>query len=143
MVASRPIKVGSMDNQTDSGTNLLEKPVILLFSTRERIGNILNVALMQCNYRILLANTSYLAMIKTNQFLPDLVIVDITPNNTKDVLLVNRLQKSLRTRKIPILVVIPQTIRHFIEDAQKEIAQNKSEFPEENAIDVLEYPFNF
>ena len=132
-----------MDNQTDSGTNLLEKPVILLFSTRERIGNILNVALMQCNYRILLANTSYLAMIKTNQFLPDLVIVDITPNNTKDVLLVNRLQKSLRTRKIPILVVIPQTIRHFIEDAQKEIPQNKSDPSEETAIDVLEYPFNF
>ena len=90
-----------MDNQTDSGTNLLEKPVILLFSTRERIGNILNVALMQCNYRILLANTSYLAMIKTNQFLPDLVIVDITPNNTKDVLLVNRLQKSPAHKKDP------------------------------------------
>ena len=132
-----------MDKQTDSGVNFLEKPVILLFSTRERIGNILNVALMQCNYQILQANTSYLAMIKTNQFLPDLVIIDITPNNTKDVLLVNRLQKSLRTKKIPILVIIPKTIRHLIQDALKEDAQNKTDPAEETTIDVLEYPFNF
>jgi len=58
-------------------------------------------ALMQCNYQILQANTSYLAMIKANQFLPDLVIIDITPNNSKDVLLVNRLQKIFAHEKDP------------------------------------------
>lgn len=132
-----------MDKQTDPGASPAEKTMILLFSTRERVGNILTVALMQCNYRIIQANTSYLAMIKTNQFLPDLVIVDITPDNTKDVLLINRLQKSIRTRKIPILVIVPKTIRHLIEDTQKETANNKTDYQEKADLEVLEYPFNF
>jgi hypothetical protein len=49
-----------MEKPAESGTGVAEKSVILLFSTRERIANVLNVALMQCNYRILLANTSYI-----------------------------------------------------------------------------------
>ena len=118
------------------------KPVILLFSTRERIGDILNVALMQCNYRIINSNTPYLAMIKTNQFLPDLVIADITPNNTKDTLLISRLQKSFRTRRIPVLVVIPDSLQHCIDSIKKETAGETGEDCA-GAIHVLKYPFNF
>ena len=131
-----------MEKQSDSGVNSLEKSVILLFSNRERIATILSVALMQCNFRILLANTSYLAMIKTNQFLPDMVIIDITPNNTIDTLLVNRLQKSFRTKNIPLLVVIPKSIRHFLDEALKDAGKTRSDeaLP---AVSILEYPFNF
>jgi putative nucleotidyltransferase with HDIG domain len=131
-----------MEKPAESGANTLDKSVILLFSTRERIVNILNVALTQCNYRILLANTSYLAMIKTNQFLPDMVIIDITPNNTKDVLLVNRLKKSMRTKGIPILVIMPKTLRHFLSEAMSDGDPNEQK-GELAAISVLEYPFNF
>jgi HD-like signal output (HDOD) protein len=113
------------------------KPVILLFSTRERIGDILNVALMQCNYRIINSATPYLAMIKANQFLPDLIIADITPNNTKDTLLITRLEKSFRTKRIPILVVIPEAIQHLIEPLKKEAGDDPG------VIHVLEYPFTF
>jgi HD-like signal output (HDOD) protein/CheY-like chemotaxis protein len=113
------------------------KPVILLFSTRERIGDILNVALMQCNYRIINSDMPYLAMIKANQFLPDLIIADITPNNTKDTLLITRLQKSFRTKRIPVLVVIPVAIKHLLEPLKKEACEDAG------VIHVLEYPFNF
>jgi putative nucleotidyltransferase with HDIG domain len=119
-----------------------EKPVILLFSIRERIGDVLNVALMQCNYRIIQADTSYLAMIKANQFLPDLVIADITPNNTKDILLISRLQKSMRTKRIPVLIVVPSTVRHMINPLQKETGAHGTA-PTEGPIAILEYPFNF
>jgi HD-like signal output (HDOD) protein/DNA-binding response OmpR family regulator len=131
-----------MDKPSETGINALEKSVILLFSMRERIVNVLNVALMQCNYRIILANTSYLAMIKANQFLPDMVIIDITPNNTKDTLLVTRLKKSSRTKNIPILVIMPKTLRHFLDEAMKETEPDPvpSEAP---IVSMLEYPFNF
>lgn len=132
-----------MEKQTDSTVVAAEKSVILLFSMRERIANILSVALMQCNYRIIQANTSYLAMIKTNQFLPDVVICDITPNNTNDVLLITRLQKSLRTKNIPILVVIPKAVRGFIDEVTKQTAQPGGEPSSTPAVSVLEYPFNF
>ena len=131
-----------MEKTMESGVSATEKPVILLFSTRERIGSILNVALMQCNYRIIQANTSYLAMIKTNQFLPDMVIADITPNNTKDTLLINRLQKSLRTIRIPILVIVPKAIRNLIDPLQKENDPEKTAV-DEALVSVLEFPFNF
>jgi putative nucleotidyltransferase with HDIG domain len=131
-----------MDKPVESGTNVLEKSVILLFSMRERILSVLNVALMQCNYRILLANSSYLAMIKTNQFIPDMVIIDITPNNTKDVLLVSRLRKSIRTKNIPILAIMPRTLRHFLDESMRDGEPDASK-GETTGVSVLEYPFNF
>ncbi len=131
-----------MEKPSESGVTTLGKAVILLFSIRERIVNVLNVALTQCNYRILLANTAYLAMIKTNQFLPDMVILDITPNNTNDILIVRRLQKSLRTKNIPILVIIPKALRHFLDDSKKD-SESDTVKSFAHTINVLEYPFNF
>jgi putative nucleotidyltransferase with HDIG domain len=131
-----------MDKPAETGTGVLEKSVILLFSMRERIVNVLNVALMQCNYRIILANTSYLAMIKANQFLPDIVIIDITLNNTKDILLVNRLKKSTRTKSIPILVIMPKSLRHFLDETMPDIGGGAAR-GEAAGVSVLEYPFNF
>jgi HD-like signal output (HDOD) protein len=133
-------KEASKDASRDASRDAAKeasKPVILLFSTRERIGDILNVALMQCNYRIINSDMPYLAMIKANQFLPDLIIADITPNNTKDTLLITRLQKSFRTKRIPVLVVIPDAIKHLVEPLKKEAGEDAG------VIHILEYPFNF
>lgn len=117
-------------------------PLILLFSPRNRIRDILAIGLVQCNYRIILADSSHLALIKTNQFLPDLVILDITTDNTNDILLISRFQKSIRTRNIPILTIVPSAVRQMIdrirlEDTEKSIKENWG------VVHILEYPFNF
>jgi putative nucleotidyltransferase with HDIG domain len=132
-----------MDNTVSiSAKHQKGEKVLLLFTPRQRISDILNVALIQCDYKVLRAETSYLAMIKANQFLPDLIIVDITPNNTKDILLISRLQKSLRTKHIPILIIIPTNIKSTLESLQKDIKESKEE-KTEFITSVLEYPFNF
>ena len=86
-------------------------PLILIFSTRDNIREILTVGLLQYNYRITQANNSNVASLKANQFVPDLVIADITPKNAKDILMVNRLHHSERTRNTPLLAVVPRTIK--------------------------------
>ena len=113
------------------------KPAIVLFSVRERVRDILTVGLVQCDYRIIPADSSYLAAIKASQFLPDLIIIDITVNNTNDIHLITRLQKSLRTRSISVLVILPGTLRPLIQ----QIPVN----PEDQGgfCNIIEYPFNF
>ncbi|HAJ78151.1 MAG TPA: hypothetical protein DCO75_00135, partial [Fibrobacteres bacterium] len=133
----------AIDKQNDSDVNSVEKSVILLFSMRERICSVLSLALMQNNFTIIQAATSYLAMIKTNQFLPDMVIIDITPNNTSDVLLVNRIRKSVRTASIPVLVIIPAAIRHFLDEATKQPEPSSVDADAPATLYTLEYPFNF
>ncbi|MBD3390950.1 MAG: HDOD domain-containing protein [Chitinivibrionales bacterium] len=123
----------------DKGTG---GPLILLFSQRERIRDILTIGLTQCNYRMLLADTPYLAMIKANQFLPDLVIVDVTADNTKDLLIAARMRKSMRTKHIPLLVVIPKSIRELIERLHTQESE-RADRSDMGLIHVREYPFNF
>jgi hypothetical protein len=65
------------------------------------------------------------------------VVADITINNTKDVLLVARLRKSIRTRNVSILVVIPKDLRHVLDQAMAEHGD------ERGFVHVIEYPFNF
>jgi DNA-binding response OmpR family regulator len=80
------------------GTN--KGPLVLLFSPRERVRDILSVGLVQCNYQILQADTSYLASIKANQMLPKVVVIDVSSDNSKDILIAERLRKSLRSRNM-------------------------------------------
>ena len=117
-------------------------PLILLFSTRERIRDILTIGLMQCNYQVIRADSSYLAMIKINQFLPGLVIIDVTADNVRDLILIQRLQHSIRTRRIPVLIILPDAIRPMLD---KEIADCKKDScpGESSAICSLQYPFHF
>jgi PleD family two-component response regulator len=98
------------DQQGSSSGDARSGPFIIVFSPRERIRDILTVGLSQCNYRISSADTPYLAAIKASQFLPELLIADITASNTKDVLLINRMRKSVRTRHVSILVIIPTRV---------------------------------
>jgi len=118
------------------------RPLILLFTPRPRIRDILTVGLVQNDYQIAQADSSYLATVKAYQFLPDLVIADITANHTKDILIIPRLRKSLRTRNIGILVIIPKNLRDTLESILSINAGTSIDYPSET-IELLEYPFNF
>ena len=117
-------------------------PLILIFSVRERIRDILTVGLLQSHYRITQADNSNIASLKASQFVPDLIIADITSNNTKDILMVNRLQHLDRTRNMPLLAVVPRAIKQKLEkllDAKTDIEGTG----EDTRFYLIEYPFNF
>jgi len=117
-------------------------PLILIFSTRDNIREILTVGLLQYNYRITQANNSNVASLKANQFVPDLVIADITPKNAKDILMVNRLHHSERTRNTPLLAVVPRTIKEKLEKVLNAKADLEGS-PDNALFFLIEYPFNF
>ncbi len=117
-------------------------PLILIFSTRERIRDILSVGLLQYQYRITQADNSNVASLKASQFVPDLVIADITANNTKDILMVNRLQHSERTRSTPLLAVVPRAIKEKLEQILNAKAGLEGT-PDNAQFFLIEYPFNF
>lgn len=117
-------------------------PLILIFSSRERIRDILSVGLIQCHYRITQATNSHIASLKASQFAPDLIIADITANNTNDILMVNRLKNSERTKNTPFLAIVPNAIKTNLEN----IVKAKSDNPETTKdlpFYLIEYPFNF
>ena len=112
-------------------------PLIVLFSPRERVRDILAVGLSQCEYRVIPADSGYLASIKANQFLPDLLIIDLTINNTRDVLVVTRLRRAIRTRGVSVLIVVPKDLRPLLEQTLNEMTTDKG------LIYAIEYPFHF
>lgn len=116
-------------------------PVILLFSPRQRIESVLTAGLMQFHYRIISANTSYIAAIKATQFVPDIILLDFTPFNIKDFLIVPRLQRAERSRNIPILLIMQPELIAQVENIQK---SHKDSIAEQSAIiQILSYPFQF
>jgi HD-like signal output (HDOD) protein len=117
-------------------------PLVLLYSPRRRIRDILTVGLTQHDYHIIQAELSYLATVKAYQFLPDLVIIDITAGHAKDVLLIPRLRRSGRTRHVSILVIAPRDLRGCIDALLAESGDSGISIPSDG-IDILEYPFNF
>lgn len=123
-----------MDN-----TKKNKDPLILIFSPRSRIRDILSVGFIQCHYKIAHAENSNVASLKANQFAPDLIIADITPNNTKDILMVNRLKSSERTKNIPFLVIVPSALKITLE----KILNSKTENADEPLFYLIEYPFGF
>ena len=117
-------------------------PLILIFSPREQIRGILSAGLMQFHYRVTQANNSNVASVKANQFVPDLIIADITASNAQDILMVNRLHHSERTRGTPLLAVVPRKIKEKLEkilDAKADIEGT----PDNAQFFLIEYPFNF
>ncbi len=117
-------------------------PLILIFSSRERIRDILTVGLLQCHYRITQANNSNIASLKASQLVPDLVIADITANNTKDILMVNRLQHSDRTKNTPLLAVVPRALKEKLEQLLNAKADMEGTGGNTRFY-LIEYPFNF
>lgn len=116
-------------------------PLILIFSIRERILDILTVGLLQCHFRILQASTSDIAHLKANQFTPDLVIADICENNMRDILMINRFQNSHRTKNITFLAIVPREIKTKLE--QVLTVRSSDTDKEAQHFQLIEYPFNF
>ena len=117
-------------------------PLILLFSPRERVRDILTVGLVQCNFQVIQANTPFLASIKASQMLPKLVIADLSCENPKDVLLIERLQKSGRTRQIAILLITARVVDGMIQKITAEMMDQVSD-GEKGRIMTMSYPFAF
>ncbi|MBD3347470.1 MAG: HDOD domain-containing protein [Chitinivibrionales bacterium] len=115
------------------------QPLILLFSSRRRIRDILTVGLSQCRYRVIQATNSHVALLKANQFIPDLIIGDINETNIKDILLINRLRNSERTAKVVFLAILPGTIKSKLE--QKLTLNENSDT--HTALHLIEFPFEF
>jgi putative nucleotidyltransferase with HDIG domain len=117
-------------------------PMLLLFSPRERMREILTVGLVQCNYQILQASSSYLAGIKASQMLPILVIADLSADNPKDVLLVARIHKSIRTKSIAIILIVPAVPDPFVTRILAEVKEMIGE-EGQGSIEKIPYPFTF
>ncbi|KMQ50014.1 metal dependent phosphohydrolase [Chitinispirillum alkaliphilum] len=116
-------------------------PLVLMFSCRDKVREILSVGLVQSNYRIIQAATSSLAIIKSTQMLPALVIADLAGENPSDISLALRLRRSSRTQKISILVILPQNPHSYVLKTMAELTPRDSEDGE--GIDSLGYPFSY
>jgi putative nucleotidyltransferase with HDIG domain len=117
-------------------------PLLLLFSPRERMREILTVGLVQCNYQVLQANTSFLAGIKASQMLPRMVVADLSCDNPKDVLLAARIQKSVRTEMVSVLLIVPAVPDLFITRMVAEIKELKLP-SDKGVLETIKYPFAF
>jgi len=117
-------------------------PMILLFSPRTRMLDILTVGLVQCDYQIIQAGTSYLAGIKTSQMLPKLVVIDLSGENPKDVLLAARIQKSLRTTAISVLLIVSSNNESYIIRSMQDLRQNRV-YEETGPLEMITFPFAF
>ncbi|MBD3418702.1 MAG: HDOD domain-containing protein [Chitinivibrionales bacterium] len=135
-----------MSEETDNKTVRPEadpkSPLLLIFSGRERIRDVLTVGLLQCKYRVTQAPSAFIANVKANQFTPDLIIGDITEKNMRDILLINRLRRMERTRKIGMLVIASRALKSRLE--QVITAKLKSLKDQQDLLlDFVEFPFNF
>ena len=131
-----PTKVPGIFGSSNTG------PLILIFSPRERIRDIITVGLIQCNYQVIQAHTSYLATIKVSQMLPKIVIADISADNPKDILVLARLQKSPRMKNVSVLLILSKDLPAFISQVVPELTDQG---PEEHRKRLLSigYPFAF
>jgi putative nucleotidyltransferase with HDIG domain len=134
-----------MIDRRDGRTVMKEKsstPCILIFSPRENVRNILTAGLSQAKYRTIEASSSYIAGIKANQFLPDLIIADITKKNIKDFLFLTRLERSIRTDHIVVLLSLPPDVKKSLDMIREEIGTPPNE-QEKQRLYFIEYPYSF
>ncbi len=117
-------------------------PMVLLFSPRDKIRDIISLGLIQCNYQVIQAHTSYLATIKVSQMLPRIVIADISAENPKDILVFSRLQKSPRLSDTNILIILPVNVPSEIAAVVEEL-ENFQKSASVTRFQTIEYPFAF
>lgn len=138
-----------MSHNAHEDDNAAERTsLILLFSHRAKVRKILTAGLLQGGYRIIQAESLYTAGVKANQYVPDLVILDIARDNVGDFLLLERLRRSVRTRDIPVLVSATAAVHkrltalHHPMDEPGEGEETEGE-SSAGTVRILEYPFHF
>ena len=103
---------------------------------------ILTVGMVQCNYQVLQANSSFLAGIKASQMLPRLIIADLSCENPKDILLAARIQNSVRTENIAVLLIVATRPDPFVARIMAELKDQQAlESP--GVLETIKYPFAF
>ena len=132
-----------MARQKKSGTGpKLKKPLLVLMSRRSRFREILAAGLIQSQYRVIQANGPEVAHVLAMQFCPDLVLIDITPNTIQDILLLNRLNRSERTKSIHIITIIPLAFRQQL-DKFLEGKDGQSNTMRVANMYLVDFPFKF
>ncbi len=129
----------------NSGEDKYTGPLLLICSPREKMRRILCAGLTQGNFRVMQADSLYTAGVKANQYVPDLVILDIAKDNIKDFLFIERLQKSIRTRNVAILVSVTEKVHRILSKTPHIETDTESSTKEEvkSNVRILEYPFHF
>lgn len=115
---------------------------IVIYSSRERIRNVITIGLLQYDYHIIDTSNPYIAVMKITQVVPDLVIIDITETNTKGFLIVNALKRSEQTKDIPVLVIMPGEPPDLLDTIIHEYSDKNIHNPLHH-VSILTYPFNF
>lgn len=115
---------------------------LLLFSPREQVRNVIAIGLMQLKYKIIDSGNPYIAVLKGIQYVPDIVIIDITDTEKKGFLIVPSLQKSIHTENIPILLLIPAEPANLLDNLADEYMDGKTHYNFDN-LNILKYPFTF
>ncbi len=118
-------------------------PLILLFSQRERIRDILTIGLMQSNYQVTQAETVYITTIKAYQFVPELIIADISRKNTKDISIISRIKKTARLTHIQILLIIHPDLFQQLKKNADVIAPGQELDTLLDSVETISLPFNF
>jgi PleD family two-component response regulator len=119
-----------------------KRPQVIFYSARDRMAAIVVTGLLQSNYRAMYANSPYLAIIKAAQFLPSLVIIDISENDTKGFAIAAALKKSSRTDHISLLLMLPFSSPDLLDNLKKTY-WDKDVREKIGDIPVIQYPFSF
>ncbi len=76
---------------------------ILLIATNKKEGDILALAFQQKSFKVILSEPTYANYVKSLQYLPDLVLMDIPSVYTESLHFVRLIRKNKRLNKTPIL----------------------------------------
>jgi HD-like signal output (HDOD) protein/DNA-binding response OmpR family regulator len=147
MPSGQPLSIGvamtpALSPASSAAGNRQDAPLILLFSPRQKIRSVLAAGLMHANYRILEAETPYVASVKANQYVPDVVLVDINKDNIRDFLFLTRLESSVRTQGIAILVSVTADVRLALSKISEDAGSMRAG-SQKSRVQLIEYPFHF
>lgn len=117
-------------------------PLILIISQRKKMVRILTAGFNQGHYRTIHANSPYTAGIKANQYVPGVVIFDITKENIKDLAFVSRLHNSSRTKNVAILILVTKDVNTALKKS-RHLFTGSGDDDVNNNINLLQYPFPF
>jgi hypothetical protein len=117
-------------------------PQLLLYSSRNRVREILVAGLLQCDFQVADFTSPYLAVISAGKSPIDLLIIDITPADTRGMLIVRAFKKSDRLKSIPILLLIPAEPANLLDALCHEYFENNRDCAKARPA-ILAYPFNF
>jgi DNA-binding response OmpR family regulator len=117
-------------------------PQLLLYSHQTRVREILVAGLLQCDFHVIDTASPYMAVISAGKFPVDLLIVDITPTETRGMLAIRAFKKSIRLTDTPILILMPTEPEDLLESLCVEYLGKHADYIKPQAS-ILNYPFHF